>query len=142
MRSTDADKAKLTHSFKKLVEANQNQDFTLEAKLDAEFHMVIAEASHNVVLLHTLRSLHAVLAKSISINLKNLFEKKATRNLVMEQHHNLYQAIINGDAEGARSAAHSHLVFVEDNLLRICQEETRIERSLRRAENRNRDNES
>jgi GntR family transcriptional repressor for pyruvate dehydrogenase complex len=141
LRSTDADKAKLTHCFDQLVSANQNQNFILEAKLDAEFHMVIAEASHNVVLLHTLRSLHAVLAKSISTNLKNLFEKRAARSLVMEQHHNLYQAIINGNADDARAAAHTHLVFVEDNLLKMRQEETRIERSLRRTENQNHDNE-
>ena len=139
LRSTDADKKKLTHCFDQLVDANQSQNFTLEAKLDAEFHMVIAEASHNIVLLHTLRSLHAVLAKSITINLKSLFEKKAARSLIMEQHHNLYQAIINGNAEDARSAAHNHLVFVEDSLLRMRQEETRIERSLRRAENQKSD---
>lgn len=134
LRSTDADKAKLTHCFEQLVDANQNQAFALEAKLDVAFHMIIAESAHNVVLQHTLRSLHTMLAKSISSNLKNLFEKKAARQLVMEQHTNLYQAIMAGDAEAARRAAHDHLVFVEDNLLKIRQEETRIQRSLRRSD--------
>jgi GntR family transcriptional repressor for pyruvate dehydrogenase complex len=137
LRSTDADKTKLTQCFTQLVEANQNQAFALEAKLDVEFHMIIAEAAHNVVLLHTLRSLHAMLAKSISSNLKNLFEKKAARQRVMEQHTHLYQAIMEGKAEEARAAAHTHLVFVEDNLLKMRQEETRIQRSLRRNEHQN-----
>ena len=132
LRSTDADKAKLTACFNQLVTANQNQDFISETKLDVEFHMIIAEVAHNIVLMHTLRSLHSVLAKSISSNLKNLFSKKAARNLVMQQHTDLYQAIIDGNAEEARNASHKHLVFVEDNLLKMRQEETRIQRSLRR----------
>lgn len=139
LRSTDADKAKLTACFTQLVSANQNKNFALEAKLDVEFHMIIAEAAHNIVLMHTLRSLHAVLAKSISTNLKSLFSKKAARRLVMEQHSHLYEAIMNGNAEQAREASHKHLVFVEDNLLKMRQEETRIERSLRRTENQNHD---
>ena len=136
LRSTDTDKAKLTACFEQLQQANQAQDFVREAALDVEFHMIIAEASHNVMLLHTLRSLHAVLAKSISTNLRNLFSKKAARSLVMEQHQTLYHAIMSGDAEAARTAAHAHLVFVEENLLQIRQEATRIERSLRRTEHK------
>ena len=132
LRSTEADKAKLSECFQHLMTANKAQDFQLEAKLDAEFHMIIAGASHNVVLQHTLRGLHAVLAQSITVNLKNLFEKKAARHKVMAQHERLYQAIINGQADEAREAAHDHLVFVEENLLKMRQEETRIERSLRR----------
>jgi GntR family transcriptional repressor for pyruvate dehydrogenase complex len=133
-RSTDADKARLSQCFHQLEEANQQQDFALEAKLDAEFHMIIAESAHNVVLLHTLRSLFSILASSISANLKNLFEKKAARKLIMDQHRAMYEAIIAGNAESARDAAHAHLVFVEENLLKMRQEETRIQRSLRRNE--------
>lgn len=139
LRSTDADKAKLTECFTQLVQANQAQNFTLEAKLDAELHMIIAEAAHNVVLMHTLRSLHAVLAKSISSNLKNLFSKKAARSLVMEQHTDLYNAIMDGNADAAREASHKHLIFVEDNLLKMRQEETRVERSLRRTEHQSKE---
>lgn len=135
LRSTDADKARLTRCFQQLMEANKNEEFQLEAKLDAEFHMIIAESAHNVVLLHTLRSLFSILASSISANLKNLFEKKAARRLIMAQHKAMYDAIMSGKADEARAAAHAHLVFVEDNLLKMRQEETRIQRSLRRNEN-------
>jgi len=137
LRSTETDKAKLTQCFNQLVEANKNQIFDLEAKLDMELHMTIAEAAHNVVLLHSLRSLHAMLAKSISSNLQNLFEKKSARHQIMEQHRTLYQAIMEGNADAARAAAHSHLGFVEENLLNMRQEETRIQRSLRRSEHQN-----
>lgn len=133
-RSTEADRAKLTRCFHALAEANQAQDFALEAKLDADFHMIIAEAAHNIVLLHTLRSLYAVLARSVSANLQNLFKQPQARQAVMAQHKTLYEAIMAGDGNAARAAAHDHLVFVEDHLLNRQKEETRIQRSLRRNE--------
>ncbi|SBS28991.1 Pyruvate dehydrogenase complex repressor [Marinomonas aquimarina] len=135
LRATDADKAKLTQCYEALVEANLSQDASLESKLDTEFHMVIAECAHNVVLLHTLRSLFSTLEKSISANLTNLFEKKDARGHVMAQHKALYDAIMASKPDEARAAVHAHLVFVEDNLLKMRREESRIQRSLRRSEN-------
>lgn len=134
LRATDADKAMLTKRYQALVEANLKEDSANESKLDAEFHMAIAECAHNVVLLHTLRGLFSTLEKSISANLTNLFEKKDARPQVMEQHKALYDAIMAGNADEARAAVHSHLVFVEDNLLKMRREESRIQRSLRRSE--------
>lgn len=134
LRATDADKVFLTKRYQALVEANLQEDASQESKLDAEFHMAIAECAHNVVLLHTLRSLFSTLEKSISENLTNLFEKKDARSQVMEQHKALYEAIMAGKPDEARSAVHSHLVFVEDNLLEMRREESRIQRSLRRME--------
>lgn len=135
LRATDADKAMLTKRYDALVEANLREDANQESKLDAEFHMAIAECAHNVVLLHTLRSLFSTLEKSISANLTNLFEKKDARGQVMAQHKALYDAIMAGKPDEARAAVHSHLVFVEDNLLKMRREESRIQRSLRRSEN-------
>ena len=135
IRATDADKAMLTKRYNALVEANEREDSSQESKLDAEFHMAIAECAHNVVLLHTLRSLFSTLEKSISANLTNLFEKKAARGQVMAQHKALYDAIMAHKPDEARAAVHAHLVFVEDNLLKMRREESRIQRSLRRSEN-------
>ena len=134
LRSTDADKAMLTRKYQALVAANEQEDAQLESKLDAEFHMAIAEAAHNVVLLHTLRSLFSTLERSISSNLTNLFEKKNARPQVMAQHQALYDAIMEGRPDDARNAVHEHLVFVEDNLLEMRREASRIQRSLRRNE--------
>ncbi|MBM6550703.1 FCD domain-containing protein [Marinomonas ostreistagni] len=134
LRATEADKAMLTKRYNALVAANQREDSSQESKLDAEFHMAIAECAHNVVLLHTLRSLFSTLEKSISANLTNLFEKKDARGHVMAQHQALYDAIMAGQPDEARSAVHAHLVFVEDNLLKMRREASRIQRSLRRNE--------
>ncbi|CUB03722.1 GntR family transcriptional regulator [Marinomonas fungiae] len=135
LRATEADKAMLTKRYDALVEANLKEDASQESKLDTEFHMAIAECAHNVVLLHTLRGLCSTLEKSISANLTNLFDKPDARQHIMAHHKTLYEAIMAGKADEARAAVHTHLVFVEDNLLKIRHEESRIQRSLRRSEN-------
>jgi GntR family L-lactate dehydrogenase operon transcriptional regulator len=48
MRATDADKEKLIACF----EATQSSDPDIASQADVRFHLAIAEASHNVVLLH------------------------------------------------------------------------------------------
>ncbi len=134
LRSTDADKETLTKHYNNLMGVYEKNDPVLEAKVDAEFHMAIAEAAHNVVLLHTLRGLFNMLEKSIVANLKNLFERKESRPLLLAQHKALYEAVMEGNPEKARSMAHEHLVFVEDSLLEMSRQETRVQRSLRRAQ--------
>lgn len=134
LRATDTDKMMLTKRYQALVEANQQENSEQESKLDAAFHMAIAECAHNVVLLHTLRSLFSTLEQSISANLTNLFEKKDARGQVMAQHQALYEAIMASKPEEARAAVHAHLVFVEDNLLEMRREASRLQRSLRRSE--------
>ncbi|SKA05625.1 transcriptional regulator, GntR family [Oceanospirillum multiglobuliferum] len=134
LRSTEADKQMLTRAYQNLLSVYEKNDPVLEAKVDAEFHMAIAEAAHNVVLLHTLRGLFSMLEKSIVSNLKNLFQKKESRPVLLKQHQAMYDAIMASNPEQARAAAHEHLVFVEDSLLEMRREETRIQRSLRRVQ--------
>src|SRR5210317_375992 len=57
LRGTDADREVIMLRFKTLCEAHERKDSVVEAKADAEFHLAIAEAAHNVFLLHTLRAL-------------------------------------------------------------------------------------
>ncbi len=51
MRATDADKEKIRLCF----EATQSEDPDIASQADVRFHLAIAEASHNVVLLQTMR---------------------------------------------------------------------------------------
>lgn len=134
LRSTPADKAVLIQRFEELdggfVGANPAQ----EAKLDAAFHLAIAEAAHNVLLLHTIRGIFHLLEQSIVDNLAHLFAKPDSRSQLMKQHRALLDAILEGRAEDARSRAHEHLVYVEEGLLEMARAETRAQRALRRAQ--------
>ncbi len=133
IRSTDADKRKLTKAYKALVEANSQKDPVQEAKLDAEFHLTIAECAHNSVMLHTMRALFQMLAQSIASNLEHLFQYSEARSKVMEQHTTIYKAIMNSDPQEAKAAIHQHLSYVENILLEVSRLESRRQRALQQA---------
>ena len=136
LRSTPADKKLLIRRYEELETsyAEPSDDPYREAKADAAFHLAIAEAGHNVLLLHTIRGIFHLLEKSIVSNLAHLFEKPGAREQLKMQHRCLLDAILDGRAEDARSAAHEHLVFVEEGLLDLERAETRAQRALRRAQ--------
>ncbi|PAU73908.1 GntR family transcriptional regulator [Halomonas salipaludis] len=134
LRSTPADKALLVQRYEELDASFMGRNPGLEAKADAAFHLAIAEAAHNVMLLHTIRSTFHLLEKSIVDSLAHLFQRPDARTTLMEQHRALLDAILEGRAEDARARAHEHLVFVEEGLLEMERAETRAQRALRRAQ--------
>lgn len=134
LRSTPADKALLIQRFEELEASFFGHNTISEAKADAAFHLTIAESAHNVMLLHTMRSIFHLLEKSIVESLACLFENPQSRTLLMQQHRALLDAILEGRAEDARNRAHEHLVFVEEELLEIQRVEIRAQRALRRAQ--------
>ncbi|MDX1756166.1 MAG: FCD domain-containing protein [Marinobacter sp.] len=133
LRATPADRESLTSAFGALKASHQLADPAAEAKADAAFHLAIAEAAHNVVLLHTIRGLFNLLQQSIAGNLSQLFEKETSRRQLLQQHQALLEAILAGDAEGAQLKSHEHLVYVEAGLRELSDRESRAERALRRA---------
>ncbi len=132
LRGTEADRAIIRRRYEELITLHERQDPVAEARADAAFHLAIAEAAHNVVLLHTMRALFALLEASIVASFERLYTKAMVRDKIPQQHNAMLEAVLAGDAEAARRAAHEHLAFVEETLLELGREETRIERSLRR----------
>ncbi len=105
-----------------------------EAEADAEFHLSIAEAAHNVVLLHIMRGLFDLLRRGILSSREKLYTRPGVRDALIRHHRELYEAIVRGDARAARRAASDHLEFVEETLRQIDRESQREERSRRRLE--------
>ncbi|GAA0641390.1 GntR family transcriptional regulator [Halomonas beimenensis] len=134
LRATPTDKSVLIQRFEELEACFAARNPAEEAKADAAFHLAIAEAAHNVMLLHTIRGIFHLLEKSIVENLEHLFGKPDARERLMAQHRALLDAILQGKAEEARTRAHDHLVYVEEGLLEAARAETRAQRSLRRAQ--------
>ncbi|WP_416886476.1 FCD domain-containing protein [Marinospirillum sp.] len=134
LRSTQADKQLLKQRFEELTATYAALDPVKEAEADAAFHLAIAEAAHNVVLLHSMRGLFNLLEKSIVDNLSSLFERPDSRELLYRQHQELLEAILEGDPEKAQAKSHSHLVYVEDGLLELSKQKTRVQRALRRVQ--------
>ncbi|MEO1308284.1 MAG: FCD domain-containing protein, partial [Pseudomonadota bacterium] len=93
--------------------AHEKRKPDLEAQLDAEFHMSIIEASHNVVMLHIMRSIHDLLREGVFYNRQVMFRQNRTREALLDQHRAINGALQCRDAEAARIAVEHHLDFVE-----------------------------
>lgn len=132
LRGTDADREILTQRFRAIEAVHGKDDFVEEADRDADFHIAIAEASHNIVLLHVVTSLLELLRKDVIFNRNLLYSRKDARDLLMEQHRKIYEFIMNRDAEGARTAAQAHMRHVERALREDRLSEARSDVSRRR----------
>ncbi len=113
---TDTDLKVIATIFSKMEAAHQKRDPTDEAQLDAEFHMAIIEASHNVVMLHMMRSMFDLLRQGVFYNRQIMFKNRMTRDHLLEQHRAIHGAIQDRDELAARTAVSSHLDYVEQSL--------------------------
>ena len=105
-----------------------------EGAADAGFHLAIAEASHNSVLLHTIRGLFDLLKRNVVTNIGGMYAvRRETRDMLMQQHRELYEAVIQQRATDARDIVHRHINYVQEVLEAGQQEEQREARARRRA---------
>ena len=136
LRATPADHERLDAAFAQLEAcyAGSAENCRVEEGLaDARFHLAIAEASHNVVLLHTIRGLFDLLRGNVVTNIGGMYTQRSeTRAMLIEQHRSLYQAIKAGDAELARQLSNQHIEYVCEVLAEVDEEQLRVQRSERR----------
>jgi len=116
LRATDTDKARLRACMTELERTHQSGSTADQASADAAFHLAIAEASHNVVLLHNMDALFRLLATSIAESVLQIAGKGDSADQLLVQHQRLFEAIISADATAAQQASQTHLGFVESCL--------------------------
>jgi GntR family transcriptional repressor for pyruvate dehydrogenase complex len=97
----------------KMEAAHLKRDPSDEAQLDAEFHMAIIEASHNVIMLHMLRSMFDLLRQGVFYNRQVMFKNRMTRDQLLDQHRAINAAIQARDPVAARAAVAAHMAYVE-----------------------------
>lgn len=114
LRGTAEDHAAISAKFDTMVASHDLDDPAVEAERDAEFHITIAEASHNLVLLQVMRGLLDLLRKDVVFNRNLLYSRPRARDRLLAQHRAIHDAIVAGDPEAARDAAHAHMAHVED----------------------------
>ena len=120
-RATGKDKEHIRHCFDELLRHQQSQDAANAARADAQFHLAIAEASHNVVLLRVMHSLFELVFSNVMHSRRTMFTLSSpdTINELTDQHRALMQAILDGDAPQARALIENHLDFVRDSVRRF-----------------------
>ncbi len=109
---SDTDLKVIDALFHRMEAAHGKRNPADEAALDAEFHMAIIEASHNVVMLHMMRSMFELLREGVFYNRQVMFRQRTTRESLLDQHRAIHAALLARDPAGARVAVEAHMDFV------------------------------
>ncbi|MGL4281978.1 MAG: FCD domain-containing protein [Albidovulum sp.] len=128
---SDTDLAVIAAILARMEAAHLKRNPEDEAALDAQFHMAIIEASHNVIMLHMMRSMFELLREGVFYNRQIMFRQKNTRSILLDQHREINAAIQGRDPEAARRAVAAHMAFVraaltEDRRARQNEEVARL----------------
>ncbi len=137
--ASDTDLQLINTIFEKMQAAHDKRASADEARLDAEFHLAIIEASHNVVLLHMMRSIYDMLKDGVFYNRQVVFDQRNRRSSLLDQHRDINDALLERDPEKAQKAVHAHLDFVRTSLtdkLRADRNEANAQKRLRQEEER------
>ncbi|MDG2658940.1 FCD domain-containing protein, partial [Vibrio parahaemolyticus] len=83
-------------------------------KADFQFHMGIAESSHNNILLELMNHVSEMIAETIGESRRIiLYGEQTTSERLIEEHQVIYDAVLKQDVELAQQAMLDHLTNVE-----------------------------
>ncbi|WP_448216932.1 FCD domain-containing protein [Endozoicomonas sp. 2B-B] len=129
-RATEEDKQNLQKAFRLLEESTGTDQ---ESQADLAFHLAIAEASHNIILLQAMRGIFSLLEHNIAANIGGMYNNQETGTQLLQQHRDIMAAILAGQAEQARLAAEEHVIYVRVTLAGEDKKQIRQLRARRRA---------
>ncbi|MCG6901663.1 MAG: FCD domain-containing protein [Rhodobacter sp.] len=114
--ASDTDLQVIDAIFRKMEAVHSKRNPADEAAFDAEFHLSIIEASHNVIMLHMMRSMYQLLREGVFYNRQIMFKQRTRRSDLLDQHRAINIALQSRDAAHARAAVEAHLNYVEEAL--------------------------
>ena len=85
---------------------------------DRMFHLHIAQAAGNGVLTHVVSALWKQLRGPIWTKLEDHFVTTALRQASLDEHYQIFTAIVSRDAEGARLAMRAHIERVKSEFMK------------------------
>jgi GntR family transcriptional repressor for pyruvate dehydrogenase complex len=81
-------------------------------KQDADFHLAIAQATHNTIHMHIMSAIYDLLRESVA----TIFIDRQKVKKLTNQHHQIFLAIKNRSPEKAREKTLDHLNYVESEV--------------------------
>ena len=115
-RATDADAKRLGDMAAAMKRRRSVRKPLEDADLDVDFHMAIAEASHNLALVHVMRGIFNLMRINMLRAREALHHDHDNVILLDDQHGEIVKAIVARDPAAARTAANLHLSFVQASL--------------------------
>ncbi|MFJ7511275.1 FadR/GntR family transcriptional regulator [Peribacillus simplex] len=99
-----------------------SDDEELSDKADIAFHVAVANASQNELLITLMNHVSELMTEKMrDIRRIALYSEEMTLKQLYQQHVRIYDAIVTQDEDGARSAMLFHLQSVEESLDRVIQ---------------------
>ncbi len=114
--ASDTDLSVINAIYHKMEAAHSKRNPADEAALDADFHLSIIEAGHNVIMLHMMRAMFDLLRTGVFYNRQIMFKQRTTRDTLLDQHRAINTALQSRNPAAARAAVEAHLTFVEQAL--------------------------
>lgn len=131
-RATKADREELQRIFAEMEVAHESGDADAVAANDADFHIAIYGASHNVMLLQVMRSLETILRNNVYLNRRNLYDHRKDHDERLAEHRAVFDAIMERDPSRAEAAAREHIFSTMRAQREILEEEQRLAAAIRR----------
>jgi GntR family transcriptional repressor for pyruvate dehydrogenase complex len=134
LRGQPEDYEALKNALNELPQPAPEESKRKQAEALGKFYIIMARASHNMVLLHVMSTMQSMLVENIERNFDMLATHPDAVADIARQRREIVEAIAARDPEAARQACNTHLAFIEKTLLTINQRDTRVQRALRRLE--------
>ena len=116
LRATEADDKRLREIVGGMRRRRGQVDPLEDTDRDVDFHMAVAEASHNVALVHVMRGIFNLMLINMLRTREAYCHQAENVALLDAQHVEIAKAIAARDPKAARAAANIHLSFVQASL--------------------------
>jgi DNA-binding FadR family transcriptional regulator len=107
-----ADPHRSTAQARAVLDAMDAADLTAPEflALDAQLHLALAEASGNIVIAAMIAGLRTAIESYVQAGAAGIVEWDAAADRLRREHHAILDAVDTGDAAGARTLVHDHIV--------------------------------
>jgi len=134
MRANEPDREAIAGCIERMKAAHELESPDKEAQADVDLHLLIYDASHNIVLAHVMRALAEMLRSNIFYSRDQLYARPNVRPQLLAQHVEMAAAILGRDPDRAAKAAAAHVAFTWETVKAIQADKARLQSSLMRVD--------
>ncbi len=130
-RATKQDCEKIRYYYEQIAHYQALGDGEQAAIHDANFHLAIAEASHNLILIQMMRELFDLLQFNIVLGRRKVYNEPLRFDQLHQQHFDVMTAIDEKKPIVAKQSVCHHIEFVIQQVRQIDEAEARLKRAHR-----------
>ncbi|OPH37264.1 FCD domain-containing protein [Moraxella atlantae] len=130
-RATPADIEHIRAAYDRLANFQRQGNTEQAALADAQFHLAIAQASHNLVLLELMHNLFERLQHNVVTARRKIYTQTYEFDKLHAQHSAILAHVSDGEPQAAREAICEHIGFVNQQITDIELQQARTQRVSR-----------